>query len=97
MSASPEDADIIEEEEMDDLFGDGGDDDAISDQERALSDNDLASEKGEERYGYDDEDANQQPEVKTKVVQGVQVFRHRTPRSVDVSVRNSEISLLRLT
>lgn len=87
MSASPEDADIIEEDEMEDLFGDGGDDDAISDNERALSDNDLASDKGEERYGYDDEDGTQQQDVKTKVVQAVQMFRHRTPRSIDVSLR----------
>lgn len=71
-------------DEADDLFGDD-DQGAGSDAGRAVSDNELASDKGEELYGGgDDEDG--EVEVKTKVVMGFPVIRHPVPRTTDGKV-----------
>jgi RNA polymerase-associated protein LEO1 len=93
MSDSDEPLNEIPDDEVDDLFGDGGDEDdneAQFDNERALSDADLASDK-DRRERYDDgEDMDmdeQEAEVKDRLIMNIQMYRHRTPKSKDGSVR----------
>lgn len=71
----------------DDLFGDDDAGDALSEAEDALSDQELASDKG-----GDDRDrairatSEQEAEFREKLVAEVPVYRHRIPRSYDGSV-----------
>ncbi|KAI1852352.1 hypothetical protein JX265_006402 [Neoarthrinium moseri] len=90
MSDSEDHLDVAEDG-VDDLFGEGGDDDDLqSDNERVLSDADLASEKDDrERYGEDDVDMDEQDVVvKDRLVMNIQMFRHRTPKSKDGTLRS---------
>jgi RNA polymerase-associated protein LEO1 len=82
MSDSDDPIELPEEVE-DDLFGD--EEEAVaSDAERAVSDNELASDREEVRYGgQDNEDEDGEQQVKTKVVMGVQMFRHQVPKPQD--------------
>ena len=65
----------------DDLFGDGEN----SDQEQPLSDHGLDSDQLESPRAEDErEDAER--EVKTEMVMGVHMFRHRTPKPKDGTV-----------
>ena len=69
----------------DDLFGDDDDqDNAGSDRGRAASDGDLGSDLDDlEPRGEDGYDTR---EVREKVIYGVEIFRHRTPKSSDGTV-----------
>ena len=85
----------LPDEGGDDLFGDDGDDDIPqSEPERPRSDRELASDPDDDRdddrdtrgeYGQDTQD-NMGLEVERTVME-VPVFRHKTPKSKDGSVR----------
>jgi RNA polymerase-associated protein LEO1 len=79
----------LPDEAGDDLFGDGDDnnlDEVLSqspksDRGRALSDGDLASDRGR---GYGDdlpEDRDDQEQTREQVVMTVPMYRHRIPKS----------------
>lgn len=98
MSDSEDAVNEVPDDEVDDLFGDGGDEDdnePQSDNERVLSDGDLASER-DRRERYDDGDDidmdEQEAEVKDRLIMNIQMYRHRTPKTKDGSVR-PQISL----
>jgi RNA polymerase-associated protein LEO1 len=87
MSDSEEQIDIPDEGE-DDLFGDGGEDDGVaqSDNERVLSDRELASEQDvDERDDRDDVDMDEMQE-KQKIIMNVQMYRHQAPKTKDGTV-----------
>ncbi len=72
----------------DDLFGDG-DSAALSDQEQPLSDHGLDSDHDEapqQQYGEEEAEAGDGREVKTKIIMGVQMFRHVAPKPHDGTV-----------
>ncbi|KAH8675479.1 Leo1-like protein-domain-containing protein [Xylariales sp. PMI_506] len=76
---------------VDDLFGDGDDANDASDNERVLSDEDLASEKdGRERYDRDDVDMDQDDDavVKDRLIMNIQMYRHRTPKTKDGALQS---------
>lgn len=80
----------IPEDGGDDLFGDGGDD-APSEAEKNVSEQEQASERGEDEEGDahardSDEEAG---DVRDKLVAEVPLYRHRIPRSKDGSVSGS--------
>lgn len=88
MSDSEDPVDIAGDE-VDDLFGDGGDDDDLqSDNERVVSDGDTASEKDTRERRYDDDmDVDEQDVVvKNRLVMNIQLHRHRAPKSKDGTV-----------
>lgn len=89
MSDSEDPVDIAGDE-VDDLFGDVDDgDDAQSGNERAVSDDDLASDR-DAREARDDDDMNvdgPDMEVENRLIMNIQLYRHRTPRSKDGTVR----------
>lgn len=92
MSDSEDPIDPLEEvdEEGDDLFGDEADegDEPTTSKTRVLDDDDLASDLDEDtdaRYRYDD-DSQQQPEVRDRVVMAVHTYRHRIPKPKDDTV-----------
>ncbi|KAM0819339.1 putative Leo1-like protein [Seiridium cardinale] len=91
MSDSEDPVDIAGDE-VDDLFGDGGDDidNPQSDNERALSDGDLASEEDAREHRYnDDMDVDEQDvEVKNRLVMNIPLYRHRAPKSKDGTLRS---------
>ena len=79
----------------DDLFGDGDGDDNLdeilsqSDRGgRALSDGDLASDRGDRRNDYDDDDMQEddEPAHRNEVVMSVPMYRHRVPKPSDGQV-----------
>lgn len=83
MSSDSEDhAADLPDEGGDDLFGDEGGDDALSqsDHGRALSDHELASDRGDDYGGLHDED-DEPPEMRNKVVMSIPMYRHRIPKS----------------
>lgn len=80
----------LPDEVGDDLFGDGDDDVEVpsDDGARALSDVDQASDgDADERYQRDDVDMDGQ-QVKNLVVMDIPIYRHRTPKTADGSVRH---------
>lgn len=94
MSDNEETNDFIDDGDDDNLFGDDGDESdnapATTHNERARSDDDLASDPGsEKRYGGDgdDEQDGGHTEFKTKTFQALALFRHRTPMTKDGNVR----------
>jgi RNA polymerase-associated protein LEO1 len=87
MSDSEDPIDIADEG-GDDLFGDEGDDDAISDIEKAVSDREPASDREDDdldtrRRDIDEEEPR---EFREKLVAEVPLYRHRTPRSKEGGV-----------
>jgi hypothetical protein len=68
----------------DDLFGDDLDE-AGSEPGNVLSDKDLASDQDDDLEPRD-EDGGDQPEVREKVIYGVEMFRHRIPKSKNGTV-----------
>jgi len=91
MSDSEDRIDSLDEAGEDDLFGDG-DDDQLSDHNRAASDHGRESDR-EDGNLYGDEDADREgveQERKTKYVMGVQLYRHRIPRPKDGAVSCSK-------
>lgn len=90
MSGSEDPVDVAGDE-VDDLFGDVDDgDDAQSGNERAVSDDDLASDR-DARETRDDDDMNvdgPDMEVENRLVMNIQLYRHRTPRSKDGTLRS---------
>lgn len=90
MSDSEDPVDVAGDE-VDDLFGDVDDgDDAQSGNERAVSDDDLASDR-DARETRDDDDMNvdgPDMEVENRLVMNIQLYRHRTPRSKDGTLRS---------
>jgi RNA polymerase-associated protein LEO1 len=88
MSDSEDAVDLVNQGE-DALFGDEEDDVANSIQGNVLSDKDLESVQEEDNdvgveYGTEDaEDGHQH-----RVIMGLQVYRHRTPKTKDGTVRN---------
>jgi RNA polymerase-associated protein LEO1 len=90
MSDSEDPIDLIDEGGDDDLFGDEGDDNIASPKADARSNDDLASDRGGEGYGREDddeEDGDQFRETQEKVVMGVRTYRHRIPKPQDGSLR----------
>jgi hypothetical protein len=86
MSDSEDPIDLVDEEGGD-LFGD--EDDAGSDLGQVLSDKDLASDQDDADLEPRDEDRYEQPQVRDKVIMGVNVARHRIPKSKDGTVSPS--------
>jgi RNA polymerase-associated protein LEO1 len=81
-------------DEVDDLFGDGDDgDDVQSDNERAVSDADLASDKDVNEHRYDDgmDVDDREVEVENRLVMNIQLYRHRAPKSKDGTVRRNAL------
>lgn len=70
-----------------DLFGDE-DNDAPSDQGQALSDKDLASDQ-DVNEDYDQEEPQVEGHEVEKLVWGITLFRHRTPKTKDGTVSAS--------
>jgi len=69
-----------------DLFGDEDDDIvAGSDQGRVPSEGDLVSDQDQDLEPRE-EDGYDTREVREKVIYGVEIFRHRTPKSSDGTV-----------
>ncbi|KAI0136730.1 Leo1-like protein-domain-containing protein [Xylariales sp. AK1849] len=89
MSDSEDPVDLPDEG-IDDLFGDDDGNEAQSDNERALSGGDLDSDKDDrEQYGGDDMDMDQQDAVvKDRLIMNIQMYRHRTPKSKDGTLRS---------
>lgn len=83
MSSDSEGIIELPDDGVDDLFGDdptGGDAASQqSDDERVLSDRDLASDQGEDYGGHGYEDGGS-PQVRNKVVMSVDMYRHRIPK-----------------
>ncbi|KAH6660323.1 Leo1-like protein-domain-containing protein [Truncatella angustata] len=85
MSDSDDHVDVAGDD-VDDLFGDAGDDAELqSDNERVLSDGDLASERDdrEQRYDNDMDVDEQDVEVKNINVLPQPLYRHRAPKTKD--------------
>jgi RNA polymerase-associated protein LEO1 len=77
----------LPDEGGDDLFGDDEIEQQLSDQERPLSDPALDSDRDEdEERNARDESEDRQGPVKTKLVMGLQMYRHRTPKPKDGTV-----------
>lgn len=96
MSDSEDPVDL-HEDEGDDLFGDGDDDQPGSPPAQVVSDNDLDSDSGHpnatQGYGSDreqEDDADHQD----KVIAGIQIYRHRTPKTKDGMVRCTHTHIL---
>ncbi|KAI0482851.1 Leo1-like protein-domain-containing protein [Xylariaceae sp. FL0804] len=71
----------LPEEGGDDLFGDE-DNAPQSDQERVLSDKDLASDQDEDERSVQEDDEDTQPQViKEKRIQEIDLYRHRLPKT----------------
>ncbi|KAL1879921.1 hypothetical protein VTK73DRAFT_6617 [Phialemonium thermophilum] len=92
-----EDSVDLPEEGGDDLFGDGGGggggEDVQSDfddEKRALSDRELASERGEEDdvMHFDDDEP---PQVRDRVVMSIPMYRHRIPKSKDGQLQSLRV------
>jgi RNA polymerase-associated protein LEO1 len=86
MSDSEEPIDTIDDV-GDDLFGDDGGADALSEIENGLSDQELASDRGDGARRRDARDDSEEPtEYKEKLIAGVPLYRHRIPKSHDGGV-----------
>ncbi|RYP74408.1 hypothetical protein DL771_003075 [Monosporascus sp. 5C6A] len=88
----------LPDEGGDDLFGDA-DDGAQSDQERVLSDRDLASDHDDDGQGRQDglgpdgvdEEENDQVIEKQINIMSVPMYRHRTPKTKDGSLQSMRV------
>jgi RNA polymerase-associated protein LEO1 len=86
MSDSEDPIDIADEG-GDDLFGDEGDDDAMSEIEKAVSDRDVASDREDDELDTRRHDDDEEPrEFREKLVAEVPLYRHRIPRSKEGGV-----------
>lgn len=72
-------------DEGDDLFGDDDEDQIGSPAPQVLSDKDLDSdvERANEGEGYGSEREEEAPRHQDKVIAGIQIYRHRTPKTKD--------------
>ncbi len=93
MSDSEDPVDIADEG-ADDLFGDEGDDDALSEIEKAVSDKEPASDREDDELDARRDDDEEPREFREKLVAEVPLYRHRTPRSKEggVSRRSQAVS-----
>ena len=94
MSDSEDPVDIADEG-ADDLFGDEGDDDALSEVEKAVSDQEPVSDREDDELDARRRDDDEEPrEFREKLVAEVPLYRHRTPRSKEggVSRRSQAVS-----
>ncbi|KAL2130098.1 hypothetical protein VTI74DRAFT_6899 [Chaetomium olivicolor] len=91
MSDSEDPIDIVDEG-GDDLFGDGDDDNALSETGNVLSDRDLASERDDDDLDARRRDEDEEPpEFREKLVAEVPLYRHRIPRSKDGSLHSLRV------
>ncbi|KAL2263892.1 hypothetical protein VTK26DRAFT_4569 [Humicola hyalothermophila] len=82
----------IPEDAGDDLFGDEGGDDAISEAGNVLSDKDLESEKEDDDHDAERRDEVEEPrQFREKLVAEVPLYRHRIPRSSDGSLHSLRV------
>lgn len=83
MSDSEDQIDAIDDV-GDDLFGDDGADDVLSEAENALSDRELASDKEDDGHRRDSRDRSEERmEYRDKTMQDMPLYRHRVPKSHD--------------
>lgn len=84
MSDSDDPVDL-HDEGGDDLFGDGDEDQPGSPPAQVLSDKDLDSDAGDANaaQGYESGGEQEAPDHQDKVIAGIQLYRHRTPRTKD--------------
>ena len=83
MSDSEDPVDL--HEEGDDLFGDGDEDQSGSPPPQVLSDKDLDSDTGHANaaQAYDSDRDHDAPDHQDKVIAGIQIYRHRMPKTKD--------------
>lgn len=80
---SDSDGPVDHHDEGDDLFGDVDEDQSGSPAPQVLSDRDLDSDadRANEGEGYGSEREEDAPRHQDKVIAGIQIYRHRTPKT----------------
>ena len=84
MSDSEDPVDLHDEGD-EDLFGDGDEDQSGSPPAQILSDKDLDSDAGDANaaQAYESDREQEAPDHQDKVIAGIQIYRHRTPKTKD--------------